>query len=87
MFSAREVIATSLPVGNIAPLLWNAAGLLTMEGSPGAHLFEVAEWLAVPALCGVDISQWIGEDAERSEQKEEVIVALDGDRAQITVLS
>ena len=87
LFSAREVIATSLPVGNIAPLLWNAAGLLTMEGSPGAHLFEVAEWLAVPALCGVNISQWIGEDAEQSEQKEDLIVALDGDRAQVTVLS
>lgn len=82
-FSPREVIATSHPVGNIAPLLWNAAGLVTAEGSPGAHLFEVAEWLAVPALCGVDIGQWIDEEGT---QRGEVIVALDGDRGQVTRL-
>lgn len=82
-FSPREVIATSYPVGNIAPLLWNAAGLVTAEGSPGAHLFEVAEWLAVPALCGVDIGQWIDGEGGPGE---EVIVALDGDRGQVTRL-
>ncbi len=80
LFRPREVIATPLPVGNIAPLLWNAAGLITLGGNPGAHLFEVAEWLAVPALCGVDIGQWIDEEGV---QREEVIVALDGDRGQV----
>ncbi|MCE2527612.1 MAG: hypothetical protein J4G00_08785 [Actinomycetia bacterium] len=84
-FSPREVIATSHPVGNIAPLLWHAAGLVTAEGSPGAHLFEVAEWLAVPALCGVDLHPWtVGR--EQTEEEEDVIVAVDGDQGLITRL-
>lgn len=86
LFSPREVIATSHPVGNIAPLLWNATGLVTSEGNPGAHLFEVADWLAVPALCGVDISQWTDEEREQPEEGEGLIVAVDGDRGRITRL-
>ena len=86
-FSPREVIVTSHPVGNIAPLLWNAAGLITAEGSPAAHLFEVADWLAVPALCGVEIGQWIDREGKPSGRGEDVIVAVDGDRGQITRLS
>jgi phosphohistidine swiveling domain-containing protein len=86
LFSPREVIATPQPVGNIAPLLWNAAGLITAEGSPGAHLFEVAEWLAVPALCGVDISQWTGGYQTESGQVEGLIVALNGERGRVTRL-
>lgn len=85
-FSPREVIATSVPVGNLAPLLWNAAGLITAEGSPGAHLFEVAEWLAVPALCGVDISRWTGDDPENPLPRDGLIVAVNGDRGHITRL-
>lgn len=84
-FSPREVIVTSHPIGNIAPLLWNAAGLVTEEGSPGAHLFEVAEWLGVPAVCGVNSSPWTGVTQTRSEQRQDLIVAVDGDRGRITL--
>lgn len=33
-------------------MLWGAAGLLVERGSPGAHLFEVARALGVPAVIG-----------------------------------
>ena len=85
-FCPREVIATSHPVGNIAPLLWNAAGLITVEGSPGAHLFEVAEWLAVPAVCGVDFRHWPSLDSGTSPKGADSIVAVDGDRGHLTWL-
>ncbi|MFQ5968269.1 MAG: hypothetical protein ACE5MI_11765, partial [Acidimicrobiia bacterium] len=52
----RTVIAAAFLVNNLAPLLWDAAGLITFGGSPGAHLFEVASWLGVPAVCGIDIA-------------------------------
>ena len=84
-FSPREVIAVSHPIGNLAPLLWNASGLVTSEGSPGAHLFEVAEWLGVPAVCGVDFSQLAGEAPGRSVRQEDLIVAVDGHRGHITM--
>ncbi len=85
-FCPREVIVTSQPIGNLAPLLWNAAGLVVAEGSPGAHLFEVAEWLAVPAVCGVDMSRWTGRNQEHSGQSVDLIVAVDGSLGQATVL-
>ena len=84
-FSPREVIAVSHPIGNLAPLLWNASGLVTSEGSPGAHLFEVAEWLGVPAVCGVDFSRLAGEAPGRSVRQEDLIVAVDGHRGHITM--
>lgn len=84
-FSPREVIATSHPIGNVAPLLWNAAGLITSEGSPGAHLFEVAEWLGVPAVCGVDLSPWTGANGKRPKPQPDLIVAVDGDRGHLTL--
>ena len=85
-FRPREVIVASHPVGNIAPLLWNAAGLVTEEGSPGAHLFEVAEWLSVPALCGVDIGQRTVGNIEPSKFPQDLMAAVDGERGQISLL-
>lgn len=84
--SPREVIAARRPIGNLAPLLWNAAGLLTSEGSPGAHLFEVAGWMGVPAICGADIEAWIEADSRHSGPGEDLIVAVDGDRGRVHVL-
>ena len=58
---ARRVLAAGQPVPNLAPLLWDAAGLVTGTGSPAAHLFESARALHVPAVCGVTIppGDWI----------------------------
>jgi hypothetical protein len=57
----RSVIAAGQPVPNLAPLLWDAAGVVTETGSPAAHLFESARALRVPAVCGVTIppGDWI----------------------------
>jgi hypothetical protein len=59
--SPRSVLAAGQPVSNLAPLLWDAAGLVTETGSPAAHLFESARALHVPAVCGVTIppGDWI----------------------------
>ena len=54
-FRRRTVIIASQPVPNLAPLLWDASGLVTESGSPAAHLFESARALRVPAVCGVGI--------------------------------
>jgi hypothetical protein len=57
----RRVLAAGQPVPNLAPLLWDAAGLVTETGSPAAHLFESARALHVPAVSGVTIpaGDWI----------------------------
>lgn len=85
-FAPREVIVADQPLGNLAPLLWDAAGLITAGGSPGAHLFEVAKWLGVPAVCGVDIRRWIIGNREHSAPREGPIVAVDGNRGRTALL-
>jgi hypothetical protein len=55
-FAPRDVIVAPQPVPNLAPLLWDAAGLVTINGGPGAHLFEAARSLRVPAVCGLGSS-------------------------------
>lgn len=54
-FRARQVATAAQPVPGLAPLLWDAAGLVTASGSPAAHLFESARALGVAAVCGVDL--------------------------------
>ena len=51
-FPRRGIIYAPQPIPNLAPLLWDAAGLVTASGSPAAHLFESARALGVPAVCG-----------------------------------
>ncbi|MCY4621095.1 MAG: PEP-utilizing enzyme [bacterium] len=82
----REVIVARQPIGNLAPLLWNAAGLITSEGGPGAHLFEVAEWMGVPAVCGANIRAWTEADSPCPDPGEDLIVAVDGDRGRVHAL-
>jgi len=53
----RRVITSGQPVPNLAPLLWDAAGLVTATGSPAAHLFESARALGVPAVSGVVLDE------------------------------
>ena len=47
---ARCVVVARHPLPRFAPLLWSASGLVTLEGSAGAHLVEVARSLGVPAV-------------------------------------
>jgi phosphohistidine swiveling domain-containing protein len=49
----RAVVAAPAPLSQLAPLLWHCAAFITARGSTGAHLFEVARSLGVPAVVGV----------------------------------
>ena len=82
----REVLVAARPVGNLAPLLWNAAGLVTEAGSPGAHLFEVAAWLGVPAVCGVGLTALVDDRTRVAEYLEDLFGAVDGDTGHLAVL-
>ncbi len=82
----REIIVAARPMVNLAPLLWNAAGLVTGAGGPGAHLFEVARWLGVPAVCGVDLRALIDDRTDPPDRREDLIAAVDGDIGRLAVL-
>ena len=75
----RSVLVAPRPVPQIAPLLWGCAGLVTSEGSEGAHLFDVARSLGLPAVTSLQGSE-PGAFAPGS------LVAVDGDRGAIAVL-
>lgn len=77
-FRPRDVVVTSNPVPNLAPLLWDAAGLVTISGSPAAHLFESARSLNVPAVCSVELADSL--EAELATATGRFAVAVDGDR-------
>ncbi|MEE8406410.1 MAG: PEP-utilizing enzyme [Acidimicrobiia bacterium] len=66
-FVSRGVIVADQPVPGLAPLLWDAAGLVTETGSSAAHLFQSARSLGIPAVSGVSLPS----DSEH-------IVAVDG---------
>jgi len=71
----RTVLVVPAPAPQLASLIWGAAGLVATTGSEGAHLFEVARSLGVPAILGVDAC--VGP---------EDIVAVNGDAGTVSVL-
>ena len=73
------MLVTDRPVPQIAPLLWGCAGLVTAEGGEGAHLFEVARSLGVPAVTSLRLDV-LGASAPST------LVAVDGDRGIVAVL-
>jgi hypothetical protein len=73
----RAVLAAPLPLPQLAPLLWHCAGLVTAGGSEGAHLFEVARSLGVPAVIGVEGDE-LGEEGR--------VVAGDGAGGRVATL-
>jgi hypothetical protein len=77
-FRPRDVIVTTNPVPNLAPLLWDAAGLVTTSGSPAAHLFESARSLKVPAVCSLEVSNSLEFDLALATGR--FAVAVDGTR-------
>ena len=71
------------PVPNLAPLLWDAAGVVTVAGSPAAHLFESARSLNVPAVCSVDLEDFLGPNLAETTGK--FTLAVDGSRGMVYV--
>jgi phosphoenolpyruvate synthase/pyruvate phosphate dikinase len=82
----RQIIAAVYPLTNLAPLLWDAAGLVTIGGSPGAHLFEVAAWLGLPAVCGADLEVSTGLSLEELRRSSSLVGAVDGDTGEVSIL-
>ncbi|MGH9247911.1 MAG: PEP/pyruvate-binding domain-containing protein [Acidimicrobiales bacterium] len=72
----REVIVSTLPVPSLAPLLWSASALVTSGGSRGAHLFEVARSLGVPAVAGARLDE--GGVGPGGAAGHAVVAAVDG---------
>jgi hypothetical protein len=64
----RTVLAIDVPIPRMAPLLWEASGLVCAGGGPAAHLFDVARSLGVPALA----------DCDHRGVPEGALVAVDG---------
>jgi hypothetical protein len=77
-FRPRDVVVTTTPIPNLAPLLWDAAGLVAISGSPAAHLFESARSLNVPAVCSLDLAGGLG--VELTAATGRFVVAVDGSR-------
>ena len=78
---SREVLVAPLPLPHLAPLLWHCAALVTAAGTSGAHLFEVARSLGVPAVIGPEI----GTDADTLGESGS-LVAVDGDTGRVSIL-
>ncbi len=76
-FRPRDVVVTTIPVPNLAPLLWEAAGIVTIVGSPAAHLFDAARSLNVPAVCSVDLARSLGMHLATATGR--LAMAIDGD--------
>jgi len=75
----RQVIVAREPIPHLASLLWSAAGLVTFDGSPAAHLFEAARSLGVPAVAAVDLDPVVMAAGEWG-------VAVDGSRGAVAIM-
>jgi phosphohistidine swiveling domain-containing protein len=67
----RPVIVAAYPLPQYAPLLMDAAGLVTRHGSEAAHLITVARSLGVPAVIG----PWL---LDRADERTPSYAAVDG---------
>ncbi len=85
-FGPREIVVAVYPVNNLAPLLWEAAAIVTVAGGRGAHLFEVAASLGVPAVCGADVAAAFGAPLEDIDAAIR-LGAVDGTTGTVSVLT
>ena len=68
------MLTLSRPIPHVAPLVWSCAAIVSAGGSPGAHLFEVARSLGVPAVVGVDLM----------DAAPDTLIAVDGADGRVT---
>jgi phosphohistidine swiveling domain-containing protein len=81
--TGRRVLVASQPLPSIAPLLWNAAGLVTRAGSTAAHLIEFAHSIGVPTVVGCDLPRPDRSPLDQSGGPP--LVAVDGGRGRVSV--
>ena len=76
----RSVLIVPQPLAAFAPLLWNAAGLVTIAGGAGAHLMEIARSLAVPTVMRCRLDDLVAQGADR------FLIAVDGNDGCVSIL-
>ena len=76
----RRVLIVRQPLNTFAPLLWNAAGLVTLGGGAGAHLMEIARSLAVPTVMRCRLDDLIESGADN------FLLGVDGNEGAVSVL-
>ena len=81
----RDVIVARQPINNLAPLLWEAAAIVTIGGGPGAHLFEVSSSLSIPTVCGANMEAALGRGIE-TLASQPALAAVDGTTGTISIL-
>jgi len=74
----RDIVVAQYPLPNFSPLLWDAAGVVTVGGAAGAHLFEVARSLTVPAVVDCPVAATVRDGP--------VLGMVDGDAGRIALL-
>jgi hypothetical protein len=74
----RDIVVAQYPLPNFSPLLWDAAGVVTVGGAASAHLFEVARSLTVPAVVDCPI--------EGVVRAGPVLGMVDGDTGRVAIL-
>ncbi len=82
-FRPRDVVVGTHPLPNLAALLWDASALITTGGGPGAHLFESARALGIPAVCAIHLDEALGSDLWAANEK--FSVAVDGNTGRVAV--
>lgn len=80
--SDRQVLVCPRPVPGLAPLLWRASAVVTVGGSPGAHLFEVARSLGVPAVITPHLSYLLDDGVPPG-----TLAAVDGTAGAVTTIT
>ena len=78
-----RILVLDQPLSQFAPLLWSAAALVCLDGSPAAHLFTVARSLHIPAVVAIDATNSMANALRRTA----TLVAADGDTGEIVMLA
>ncbi|MGH9213303.1 MAG: PEP/pyruvate-binding domain-containing protein [Acidimicrobiales bacterium] len=74
----RDIVVAQYPLPNFSPLLWDAAGVVTVGGAASAHLFEVARSLTVPAVVDCSVAAVV--------RRGPVLGVVDGDSGRVAIL-
>lgn len=74
----RDIVVAQYPLPNFSPLLWDAAGVVTVGGAASAHLFEVARSLTVPAVVDCPAAAAVRDGP--------VLGMVDGDAGRVALL-